>query len=275
MIEKIISGGQTGVEQAALDVAFKLDIPHGGRIPKDRKTEDATLSKKIRVKEMGNTSYPGRIDKNVVDSDGTLIFTHGALSGRASLAHKVAKTHGRPCSHIDLNQTNAFNAAMKISAWVEDNAISVLNITGSKASEDTEIYATVKSILESVYFLGLSKGHKPESLRSLFSSRKRGKATSTKPRTVNEAVEDLIFKLPLKDKATVANMTEDELPTLYLPLGNYIRNNFGLLNENNELISDCRFLLKKDSANEDDCSVLIIEKLWERLNNTHRLRIVK
>jgi len=57
MIEKIISGGQTGADRAALDVALKFGIPHGGWIPKGRKTEKGPLTEKYRLQEMPTDSY--------------------------------------------------------------------------------------------------------------------------------------------------------------------------------------------------------------------------
>jgi len=60
MIEKIMSGGQTGADRAALDVAIKLDIPHCGWIPKGRKAEDGTLPQKYKLQEMPTESYPAR-----------------------------------------------------------------------------------------------------------------------------------------------------------------------------------------------------------------------
>ena len=74
MIKKIISGGQTGADRAALDVAIKLGIRHGGWIPKGRKTEDGPLSDKYQLQEMPTASYPARTEQNVIDSDGTLII---------------------------------------------------------------------------------------------------------------------------------------------------------------------------------------------------------
>ena len=263
MIEKIISGGQTGADQAALDVAIKLDIPHGGWIPKGRKTEVGILPEKYNLKEMATTSYPMRTEKNVLDSDGTLILSHGNLTGGSALTRKLANQHGRPCLHIDLNKTIAFNAALEINAWVEENSISVLNVAGSRASKDKRIYDATMGILESAYYLGLSKG-KPDSLQRSF-----------QPRTVNEAVNNLISKLPLKDKASIANMTEQKLSSLHFSLGKYIQNSYGIWDGNKELISNCRFLLKKDTVHEDDVSSLIIKKLWEKLRKTHRLKIVK
>ena len=74
MLQKIISGGQTGADRAALDVAIKFDIPHGGWIPKGRKTEDGVFPDKYQLQEMPTASYPKRTEKNVLDSDGILIL---------------------------------------------------------------------------------------------------------------------------------------------------------------------------------------------------------
>jgi predicted Rossmann-fold nucleotide-binding protein len=81
MIKKIISGGQTGADQAALDVAIELGIPHGGWIPKGRKTEAGRLPEKYHLKEMPTAEYRKRTEQNVIDSDGTLIISHGELNG--------------------------------------------------------------------------------------------------------------------------------------------------------------------------------------------------
>ncbi|MFT5725919.1 MAG: putative Rossmann-fold nucleotide-binding protein [Desulforhopalus sp.] len=75
-IAKIISGGQTGADQAGLDVAIKHNIPHGGAIPKGRLTEDGVLPEKYQLEEMTTKSYPKRTEKSVLDSDGTVILTH-------------------------------------------------------------------------------------------------------------------------------------------------------------------------------------------------------
>lgn len=79
MIIKIISGGQTGADQGALDAAIELDIPHGGWVPKGRKTEASPLPAKYRLQEMPTASYKARTERNVVDSDGTAILSRGRL----------------------------------------------------------------------------------------------------------------------------------------------------------------------------------------------------
>ena len=274
MIQKIISGGQTGADQPALDVAIKLDIPHGGWIPKGRMTEAGILPAKYKLKEMATASYPERTEKNVLDSDGTLILYHGKLTGGSALTKKYAKQHSRPCLHIDLHKTNAFKASLDINAWIEENSISVLNVAGSRASKDPKIHDAVMGILESAYYLSLSS-QKPEPLQTLFSSKERAKERSYLPRTVYEAVDDLISKLPLKDKTTIANMAEQEIASLHFTLGKYIRNSYGIWAGNEELLSSCRFLLKKDKIHEDDVSSFIIKKLWKKLRKTHRLKVIK
>jgi hypothetical protein len=74
MIKKIISGGQTVADRAALDTAIKLKIPHGGWIPKGRKAEDGPLPEMYQLQEMPTESYSARTEQNVIDSDGTLII---------------------------------------------------------------------------------------------------------------------------------------------------------------------------------------------------------
>lgn len=101
MLTKIISGGQTWAYRAALDVAIELGIPHGGWIPKGRKTEDGVLPYKHQLQEMRTASYPKRTEQNVIDSDGTLILSHGKLTGRSALTVKMAMKHGRPYLHVD------------------------------------------------------------------------------------------------------------------------------------------------------------------------------
>jgi hypothetical protein len=102
MIKMIISGGQTGADQAGLDAAIKNIIPHGGAIPKGRMTEDGVLPDKYNLKEMATKSYPKRTEKNLMDSDGTAIFTHGKLTGGSLLTQKKAIEHGKPVIHLDL-----------------------------------------------------------------------------------------------------------------------------------------------------------------------------
>ena len=150
MIKKIISGGQTGADRAALDAAIALGIPHGGWIPKGRKTEKGILPDRYHLQEMPTASYPKRTEKNILDSDATLIINHGNLTGGSSLTRKFAKQHGKPWLHINLDKLSVQDAIKTLGAWLERHEVKVLNVAGSRASKDPEIYDATIKILESI-----------------------------------------------------------------------------------------------------------------------------
>ncbi len=119
MIKKIISGGQTGADRAALDVAIKLNIPHGGWVPRGRLAEDGPIPDKYQLQEMPTESYPSRTEQNVIDSDGTLIIARGKLSGGSDYTREMALKHKKQLLGIDLNLTNHYDAASLIASWIK------------------------------------------------------------------------------------------------------------------------------------------------------------
>ena len=271
MLKKIISGGQTGADQAALDVAIKLNIPHGGWIPKGRKTEEGPLSDQYQLQEMPTASYPKRTEQNVIDSDGTLIISHGKLSGGSDYTRKMTLKHHKQLLYVDLNNYEPFDAASLIASWIGMQKIQVLNVAGPRASKDPEIYADVFKILEQAIQILVDEDKKsgvdfgPDTKRKL----------SKPPITVDQAVERLISELSFKDKTIIANMAEVELSVLHTTVGEYIRNEFGLWSGNKDLLTACCFFAKRDKVSEDDASSIIIRELWKRLRDTHKLRVVK
>jgi len=154
MIKKIISGGQTGADQAALDVAIELGISHGGWIPKGRKTERGPLPKKYQLQEMPTDSYPARTEKNVIDSDGTLINSHGEMTGGSDFTREMAQKHNKPWMHVDANEFSVEAAVQFIRAWISGSKIEVLNVAGPRASKDPRIYETTRKILRAVLSFG-------------------------------------------------------------------------------------------------------------------------
>ena len=147
-IKKIISGGQTGADQAGLDVAIKHNILHGGAIPLGRMTENGVLDSKYNLQEMTTKSYPKRTEKNVVDSDGTVILSHGKLTGGSLLTRKKAISHGKPILHLDMSKMSVDEAVGLLMAFVDENGIEVLNVAGSRASKDSEIYGKTFEVVE-------------------------------------------------------------------------------------------------------------------------------
>ena len=272
MIRKIISGGQTGADQAALDAAIKLGIAHGGWIPKGRLTENGTLPDKYKLTEMPDTNYAARTEQNVIDSKGTLIISHGPLSDGSEYTRQMAIKHHRPSLHIDLNQTPAFKSASLISSWINTNNIEILNVAGPRASKDNQIYVAVLKLIEAVHYLQLLQNSQPKA--GDFKNHNHG-ASNSMPQTVKEAVEMLIAQLPLKQKTTIANMAENELIQLNASLGRYILNKFGLWAGNENLVESCLTKANYPLHNEDDAAAVIVKELWRKLKETHKLRIIK
>ena len=275
MIKKIISGGQTGVDRAALDTAIRLAIAHGGWIPKGRLTESGPLPSKYQLQETGSSSYADRTEKNVLAADGTLIISRGELTGGSQYTREMAVRHNHHWLHIDLNQTAAFQAANIISDWIRNKEIEILNVAGPRASKDQAIYRDTMNILESAYYLGLIQQGGSGTANINPPSPDNLNHGSKKPQTIEGVLEELVPRMSLKDKTMIANMLQDELPNLYLNLGNYIMNNFGLLSGNHELLESCRLASDGPFQHEEDAVAIIIKALWEKLQRTHRLRVIK
>src|SRR2546427_6307764 len=104
MFEKVISGGQTGVDRAALDVALELGVPAGGWCPKGRKAEDGSLAPRYPLTETPSEGYWQRTEWNVRDSDGTLVLTRRAPTEGAAYTNEVAKKPGKPCLGADFTE---------------------------------------------------------------------------------------------------------------------------------------------------------------------------
>lgn len=151
MLHRVISGGQTGADRAALDVAIEMGIRHGGWIPKGRKTEKGRLPSRYGLKEIDSIDYAQRTELNVVDSDATLLFSHGTLRGGSALTKALANKHRKPCLHIDLDEMGDDKAVEIIDLWLQAREVRVLNVAGPRASEDPRIYNDVKKILRSLF----------------------------------------------------------------------------------------------------------------------------
>ncbi|MFW2368448.1 MAG: putative molybdenum carrier protein [Desulforhopalus sp.] len=165
MLKKIISGGQTGVDRAGLDAAIKFSIPHGGAIPRGRRTEDGVLPEYYNLTELSSTSYPARTEKNVVDADATVIFSHGPLSNGSLLTKKKALLYKRPVLHLDLRRIDIDKAASLLVEFIRSQAVEVLNIAGPRASGDPYIYGATLFVLE-VALSAISKNVSVENVKN-------------------------------------------------------------------------------------------------------------
>jgi hypothetical protein len=153
MIEKIISGGQTGADRAALDVAIRHGLPHGGWCPRGRKAEDGRISREFHLAETPSADYSQRTEWNVCDADGTVVFTLVSDASAGSLRTlEFAMKHGKPSLHLSRSGGGGEDSARTLQKFVEKNRIAVLNVAGSRESEEPGIYQWVTGMLENAFF---------------------------------------------------------------------------------------------------------------------------
>jgi hypothetical protein len=151
MLNKVVSGGQTGVDRAGLDAALKAGIPVGGYCPKGRMEEDGIIPEKYPLEETPSTSYSARTEKNVVCSDGTLILNKGPLSGGTKYTLEYALKHIKPYLIIQLDAVKLIEP-IGVIRWIEGQQIKTLNVAGPGESKYTEgIYNEAYSYLSKVF----------------------------------------------------------------------------------------------------------------------------
>lgn len=132
---KIISGGQTGVDRAALDIAVKHGIDAGGWCPAGRLDEFGRIPERYPLKDLESGGFTERTLQNVKDSDGTLIIYPGKLSGGTEQTVRFCIEQQRPHRLIDASTISAEKAVQLIADFIRENKIDILNVAGPRASE--------------------------------------------------------------------------------------------------------------------------------------------
>jgi hypothetical protein len=145
---KIISGGQTGVDRAALDAALKHGIECDGWCPVGRLDEFGTIPDRYPVKELEHGSFVERTMQNVKDSDATVIIYFDKLRGGTEQTVRFCIEHKRPHKLIDAAEISEENAANSIFDLVRENKIDILNVAGPRLSEWPQGYDYAFQVLD-------------------------------------------------------------------------------------------------------------------------------
>jgi hypothetical protein len=274
MIEKIISGGIPGAEQAALDASRKLGIAYGGWIPKGSHESVRTNADKYNLVEIPTPNQTEILKKNIRESDGTLILSHGTLSSKEEKAAKSTRRYSTPLLHVDLNSTSAFNAASLINDWIIDNDLIILHVTGASEKEDEKIYPATLDILQAVYFLNLTETsmNHPMGTQNMLSQPLEADLPT---KTAESVVDIIINEMHLKDRTLLANLRKEELAPLQLTLGLYIKKKLDIWLRDETLSHSCIQAAKKENLDTSNMPMVIIKLMWKKLRDTHRLRVVK
>lgn len=146
----IISGGQTGADRAALDVALANGIPHGGWCPRGRMAEDGPIDERYRLRETPSANYAQRTRRNIRDSDATVVFsTRREISGGTGLTLDFAKRIGKPVLHVVQGDppVELADAVKALTAFLIEHNVQTLNVAGPRASQEPRIGEFVTAVL--------------------------------------------------------------------------------------------------------------------------------
>jgi hypothetical protein len=144
---KIVAGGQTGVDRAALEWALANGVSHGGWCPKGRKAEDGVIPPQFQLRETGSDNYSIRTRRNVRDSGGTVIFSERAeLTGGTKETAEFAKAIGKPLLKL-VSSAGIQESATQLNSFLKEHGIVVLNVAGPRASEEPEVSRFVNAVL--------------------------------------------------------------------------------------------------------------------------------
>ena len=141
---RIVSGGQTGVDRAALDAALAAGVPVGGWCPRGRLAEDGPIADHYPLSETTGEDTGERTLLNVRDSDATLVLTSATPSGGTAGAVAAARDLGRPFLVLDPRRPEAAEVA---AGWIGSQGVSTLNVAGPRASEWSDGYAATYSLI--------------------------------------------------------------------------------------------------------------------------------
>jgi hypothetical protein len=147
----VVSGGQTGADRAALDVALAWGLELGGWVPAGRAAEDGRIPDSYPgLRETDEAGTAERTCRNVRDSDATLIVSRGPLSGGSRFTFETARRLDRPVLHVDLDRVPIPEAVRHIASWLDANRAGTLNVAGPRASAEPRIHADVSLVLAAV-----------------------------------------------------------------------------------------------------------------------------
>jgi hypothetical protein len=147
LVRRVVSGGQTGVDRAALDWAINYHVEFGGWCPRGRRAEDGPIATRYGLVETDSAGYAERTKRNARESDATLILNAGALEGGTLLTQRVAVAAGKPCRLAHLDAEDRAAEVRRTLEWLGSGAFLTLNVAGPRERSRPGIYVMAYTML--------------------------------------------------------------------------------------------------------------------------------
>jgi len=143
----IISGGQTGVDRAAWDVALELGLKQDGWVPAGRKAEDGVISEEYNCRETSSSDYSVRTEQNILEAEATLVIGFGKPQGGTLLTLGLCRKHKRPVVFLDLEQSDEDEQLNTVKKFLLELCPKKLNVAGPRGSFRPDVYTRAKLFL--------------------------------------------------------------------------------------------------------------------------------
>jgi hypothetical protein len=144
-LRRIVSGGQTGVDRAALDAALAADFPCGGWCPRGRKAEDGPIPARYPLRETSSDVTIERTRRNAEESDATLILTLGRTDRGTRATARHLDVIGKP--HLAIDPGREPDPA-RVMRWLVEGGVGTLNLAGPRESRAPGIQAAARAYLD-------------------------------------------------------------------------------------------------------------------------------
>jgi Circularly permutated YpsA SLOG family len=149
---RIVSGGQTGVDRAALAWAVRRRLPHEGWCPKGRRAEDGTIPSRYRLRETPTARYFQRTAWNVRDSDATVIFSGSPrLLGGSRRTLELCRLLGKPVLRLASDLLTASESAVLLKSFLHRHRVGLLNVAGPRKSQEKRTGRFVQGVLDATF----------------------------------------------------------------------------------------------------------------------------
>jgi len=201
-----------------------------------------------------------------------VIIVRGDLTRGSKFTQTFAKVVGRPNCHIDLSQSEEFEAAVILKSFIMENQIRILNVAGPRHSSLPGIYEDVKTILEVTLYL-LFLDTRQDSMSRIYVP--SGSFREDFPGDLTACVELLYQDMPLKSRMFIARTEQADISILYFTFLDYIRHRVGFDMENKKLLKDCALLIEKEDCTIEDAVMVILKQFKLDLEKDHILRLVQ